>query len=133
MSAHQWVENQFSPRLTLTEFQAAAVNLLVDGLNTGPWNLPIKWQRVDWTYGRDGVRFVIRSHGGLATYDHDHLTRLVVLAHDQCIRLRIEPVAFSYLAIILSPRRREAASFMEGHPTMEEAVARIRPKLEAAA
>lgn len=126
MSAHIWVENQFSPQRRLSEFQAAAVNLLVRGMNTGPWNLPIKWERVDWTYGRDGVRFVMRAIGGLSTYDHDNLTRLVVLAHDQCIRVRIEPVAFRYLAIVMSPRRRDAKTFMDGHPTIEEAIARLR-------
>lgn len=131
MSAHEWVENQFEPRLTLTPFQASAVNLLSAAMATGPWNLGVKWANVDWTYGRDGVRFVMRAIGGLSTYDHDHLTRLVVLAHDRCIRVRIEPIAFRYLAIICSPRDRDAATFMDGHPTIEAAIERIRPKQEA--
>lgn len=121
MAAHEWVEaNVGHP---LSEFQRRAVDLLIAGLNTGPWNVPIKWERVDWRFG-GGVRFTLRK-SSLATFDFDHLTRLVILAHDRCIRVGVEPRSFQYLAITMYPRKSEGAMH-DRHPTIEEAIARLR-------
>lgn len=124
MAAHEWVEAHLQRKHPLSDFQRRAVDLLSAGLNTGPWNIPTKWERVTWRYS-EGVRFVIRISGGLSTFDFDHLTRLVILAHDRCIRVGVQPVSFAYLAITMFPRKADGAMH-DRHPTIEEAVERLR-------
>ncbi|HZS84188.1 MAG TPA: hypothetical protein VFA50_15035, partial [Stellaceae bacterium] len=58
-------------------------------------------------------------------YDFDHLTRLVIAAHDRCVRLDIEPAARRYLWLILHPREREGG-MSRRHPTIEQAIADFR-------
>ncbi len=124
MSAHEWVERQLSRETPLPAFPAAAIDLLCNALGVGPWNVPVRWDRASLTERR--CRFVLRTDG-LATFDSDPLTRLVVLAHDRCIRLQLSPAAFAYLAIEMWPRKRNGGDFSAHHPTIEEAIARLRP------
>lgn len=65
-------------------------------------------------------------YGGLASFDFSTLTRLAFLAHDHAIRAEVTP-AMRYLRITLSPRTREA-TMIQGHPTLEEAVAMHRKR-----
>lgn len=108
---------------TLSPFQGEAVCLMADGFGTGVYNLSVNWETVDWDFGR-GVCFVV-SHRGLATWDFNHLTRLVIGAHDRCIRLDIDARARNYLALMMWPRKREG-SMSERHPTIEQAIASFR-------
>lgn len=108
---------------TLTAFQRSAVNLLREGFATGIYNVSTNWEKVDWDFG-NGVCFVI-GWRGLATYDFDHLTRLVIGAHDRSIRLDIDARARNYLALMMWPRSREGG-MAQRHPTIEEAIARFR-------
>lgn len=62
---------------------------------------------------------------GLATYDFDWLTALVVLAHDSHTRLEIRPVNFHNVRLTFSQRKRSGDTF-ERHPTMESAMERVR-------
>ena len=127
--AGDWVESQWSrskPEFKLTAFQRLAVNVLVKGLATGPWNIDCDWKKADWNYGR-GVRFVVGGMAAqLSTYDFDRLTRLVIAAHDAAVRLEVEPRTFRHLAITIWPREREHTSVWGRHPTMEQAIARFR-------
>lgn len=61
----------------------------------------------------------------LATYDFDRLTRLVVAAHDHCVRLQIDSGGPRHLALRFWPRQREG-DITRRHPTMEDAMASIR-------
>lgn len=68
--------------------------------------------------------------GELATFDGSELTRLVIAAHDECVRVSVRPLAPRYLEILFSWRTRpgrfvEAWSY-DTHPTLEHAVARNR-------
>jgi hypothetical protein len=83
--------------------------------------------------GWGGVSFV--HYAGLATYDYDELTRLVVAAHEECVRVEIEGCGPRYLRIFLSPRVRPESdhdphrvSTMESHPTIDNAVAYLRSR-----
>lgn len=117
----EWVESAHG--LQLNEFQSRAVALLCKGYRTGPWNLQVKWQKVEWRYGR-GVAFTVR-HTHLSTYDFDFLTRLVIGAHEESIRIEINPKAFQYIQIVMHPRSRDGLKH-ERHPTIEQAVADYR-------
>lgn len=108
---------------TLSPFQRSAVSLLAEGFGTGIYNVSVNWETVDWDFGC-GVCFVI-GHRGLATWDFSELTRLVLGAHDRCIRLDIDARARGYLALKMWPRKREG-NISERHPTIEQAIAYFR-------
>jgi hypothetical protein len=63
---------------------------------------------------------------GLATYDFDELTRIVVLSHDRKIRVSVEPLARSYLSLLFHKRITREGSIMERMPFLDDHVAQIR-------
>lgn len=79
--------------------------------------------------GRENqIRCILEAHNCLATYDYRDLTRLVVMAHDRCIRAEIQPARGNALTIILTKRSREGDQCVR-HPTLEENVEKIRKDL----
>lgn len=76
----------------------------------------------------DGVWCELEAHNQLSTHDYDSLTRLIVMAHDRCIRAEIRPCGTKRLTLILSKRIREGA-YTERHPALEENVSKIRKEL----
>ena len=113
-----WVESHL--KRELTDFQRKAVELLCQGLNIAPYNISTNWEKVDWDWG-GGVRFKI-SHRSLATFDFDELTGLVILAHDQCVRVQIDAVAPRLMSIAMHQRHKRDGGMNERHPTMEQAI-----------
>jgi len=92
----------------------------------GPWNVPVNWDRTDWRHG-SGTAFTLNAYGhGLATFDTNRLTRLVIGAHEECIRVEVSPKAFRYLEIAMWPRKGREGSLFERHPTIEDAVKSYR-------
>jgi len=73
--------------------------------------------------GNHGVKVTIQD--GISSCDYDTLTRLVVAAHDECVRIEICSGGPRQLVIHLHPRVREG-DITERHPTMEEAVVSAR-------
>ena len=72
----------------------------------------------------DGIAVVV--HGSLATYDFGTLTALVIRAHDEAVRLEIQPASPKYLRLVFHPRKRDGGQVWERHPTMEWALERAR-------
>lgn len=66
----------------------------------------------------------VTLHDGLSTFDNDALTRLVVAAHDHCVRAEIIPLG-RYLGLFLHDRKRDGEVW-ERHPSIEEHVAWVR-------
>lgn len=62
----------------------------------------------------------------IATADWDQLTRLVLFAHERAVRVEITPHGPFHLALHMSARVRKPESYTSHHPTIEEAVAKIR-------
>lgn len=123
MSAADWVQRNLKGRV-LTAFQRDAVELLGEAMNTGIYNVQVRWDRADWNESYVKVNLFT---GGLSTFDFDHLTRFVLAAHDRCIRVDLIPVAPRYMGIFLSPRVREVGgNWSRIHPTIEEAIAKFR-------
>lgn len=81
-------------------------------------------RKVDWTSER--YISVPWGHRDLATYDDNLLTRLVVLAHDACIRLTIEPCSRVSLTLLFHPRIGPTGHTFERHPTLESAAKDVR-------
>lgn len=71
-------------------------------------------------------RWEVNNYGMLATADSDILTRLVISAHDQCIRVQIQSSGPRLVKIVLSPRHGRIGPFSEIHPTIEQAIEKIR-------
>jgi hypothetical protein len=68
-----------------------------------------------------GEGWAISHFGAMSTYDSDELTRLVLLAHEKCIRVQIEQGGPYRIRIAIWQRKREGSVF-ERHPTIEQAI-----------
>lgn len=62
----------------------------------------------------------------LATYDFDGLTRLVLLAHDNMIRVEVIPSGPRMVGLSLHKRHKRDGSMFERHPTIEAALEQHR-------
>lgn len=62
----------------------------------------------------------------LSTYDPDYLTRLVLLAHDRCVRAELVPGGPRRVRIAIWQRNTREGSSMVRHPTIEQALAAWR-------
>lgn len=111
------------PKVTLSDFQRRACEILARAMNTGIYNVPVNWEKVVWRHG-SSVRFTMYCRG-LSTFDFSQLTRLVIVAHDECVRIEIQPASKDYLYIYMSPREREG-DMTRRHPTIEDAIAALR-------
>lgn len=120
--AHQWVERALNRELT--DFQRRAVDLLCRSQGCGPYDLGTTFKSAAWEYGH-GVRFVL-YRPSLATFDGASLTRLVIGAHEEMIRVEIDPVSFKYLAVCMWPRVSREGNIGQRHPTIEQAVESYR-------
>ena len=117
-----WVESHLN--CDLTDFQRDCVQLLCSAMNTGVYNIQCNWNKVEWNYGFSGVAFVV-SHSDWSTFDFDRLTRLVIGAHDQCIRVNLSPVAPGRMRIAMFQRERTGQMSVR-HPAIEDAIANYR-------
>jgi hypothetical protein len=107
----------------LTTFHHRCCAILSRAFRTGIYNLPVKWEKAEFRGGSYPFTMVtVASHRGLSTWDFDHLTRLVIAAHEECIRVDLEPVSRGYIRIRMHPRQREGGMATR-HPTIEQAVA----------
>ena len=71
------------------------------------------------------VRVYVYDHD-LATFDSDILTTLVVLCHDQCVRLAISGHNPHRARLEFSARKGRDGSSSTRHPTIESAIERAR-------
>lgn len=108
-------------KANMTEAQRACFDLLCDVFH-GEHHAP---ERI-YAFGR-GIKCNAESHR-LSTFDFDYLTRLVVLAHDACVRVEIVSSGPGRIGLVLHKRSGRTGSSFDRHPTMEEAIERVRPK-----
>ena len=105
----------------MTEAQRACFDLLCDVFH-GEHHAP---ERI-YAFGR-GIKCNTESHR-LSTFDFDYLTRMVVLAHDACVRVEIVSSGPGRIGLVLHKRAGRTGSSYDRHPTMEEAIERVRPR-----
>lgn len=99
---------------------AALLSAWVDGLHHVPDS---QLRKADWA---NEHWIQLAWYGPLSTFDGDELTRLVVLAHDRCVRVELRPCNGRYVYLGFSPRAGREGSIFERHPTIEDALARVR-------
>ena len=73
-----------------------------------------------------GWGWKVSHYGELATFDYDQLTRLVLLAHDRCVRAAVMQGGPRGVAIGITARSRDTARMGTDHPPIEEAIAKFR-------
>lgn len=89
----------------------------------GIYHLDKQALKVDWS-NEDWIEIVI--WGCLCTWDFSHLTNLVIMCHETAIRLELIAAAPNYLRLVFYRRKRQAEATSKRHPTIEEAVERVR-------
>lgn len=65
---------------------------------------------------------VNHDRGDMATHDYNNLTRIVLMAHRDCIRVGITAVRNNILQIAIWQRQGREGSMSERHPTIETAI-----------
>jgi hypothetical protein len=80
-------------------------------------------KRVLW----DNSNYIeMRWVGAMGTFDSSELTMLVMLAHDRCIRVEIQPATKTELLIKFTPRVRNTLIQYDRHPSLETHIAALR-------
>ncbi len=77
------------------------------------------------TKSQEGTEFEsweMNRYGDMSTFDFDHLTRLVIAAHEHCVRASIQPSGPGMLKIRLDPRAGRDGRMSERHPTLAVAM-----------
>ena len=73
-------------------------------------------------------RWEVNHYGDLSTHDFNTLTRLVLSAHDECVRASISQGGPRAVKITLWPRYSRTGDMGERHPAMEYAVETLRKR-----
>lgn len=125
-AGHDWVEA--SLKIELTVFQKRVADI-IGFVWRGIYHLPAKRLRAAFEIppAWDGVELLVFDE--LSTWDFNKLTELVVLCHDQCIRLSVGPANPRYLRLLFHPREREGST-SQRHPTIEQAIEAIRERAQ---
>ncbi|MEM9584816.1 MAG: hypothetical protein AAGA08_17020 [Pseudomonadota bacterium] len=76
--------------------------------------------------GQTGVAY--NYYGELASFDFDGLTRLLLMGHEECIRVCIGPSGPGMIKIILHKRHKREGRLYERHPTIHDALEEFSPK-----
>lgn len=79
--------------------------------------------RADWTDS-----YIVLRLRDLATFDFAYLTRLVLLAHDYCVRVDISPSNMQAVRVMFHPRHSREGSISKRHPTIESVLADWRKR-----
>lgn len=81
-------------------------------------------RRAQWA---QATTITLECTGRLSTYDNDHLTQLVVRAHDACVRVELAaPRSPAKSFHVIFSRRDRVGGLHERHPALEQAVTRVR-------
>jgi hypothetical protein len=96
----------------MTESQRYCLSLLNDwiGAHNVPFVKPCG----------NGIKVSVSA--GLSTFDSDNLTRLVLLAHDRCVRIELAQGGPYRIGIKLHRRYTRKGGFFDRHPTIEQAI-----------
>lgn len=116
-----WLEPQLIRRgMVLSELGRDVADLL-GYLYQGLYHVSGIVDKCEW----DNKFYISLTHyNDLSTYDFNHLTTLVFLAHRMAIRVEIQPCNFKYLRILFHRRFRDGNMTVR-HPDIREALAKF--------
>ena len=77
-------------------------------------------------HGR-GIEINTREYR-LATFDFDYLTKLVIMAHNWCLRVAIDGSGPGMIKIILHKRHLVEGDIGKRHPTIEQAIEKYKDR-----
>lgn len=98
----------------------AKVERILDRTFSGAHNTPTSRKKpIDYSQAE---RIEVPIFGSLATFDGDQLTRLVIAAHDECVRVCVSPHSRLYLLLQFHPRAGREGRLFQRHPTMADAM-----------
>ena len=85
-------------------------------------------RRIKWGIHSDGGYSYVEYSTGeeLSTFDGNMLTRLVIAAHDACIRTTVAPSGPGMVKIQMWPRDGRKGPISHRHPTIEQAIKTMR-------
>ena len=129
-----WLVHEFKqkyPNDIPTPGHLQAMAAICEGLGS-PWNIPTNWDRANWYASTKGAISLFVRGGRLATFDFDHLTKLVLAAHKNCVRVEIEPANMQGVRVTFWPRDKAEGSMFERHPTLEQLAQRALSMAEPA-
>lgn len=116
-----WLEPQLIRKgMVLSELGRDVADLL-GYLYQGLYHVSGIVDKCEW----DNNHYISLAHyNDLSTYDFNHLTTLVFLAHRMAIRVEIQPCNFKYLRILFHRRFRDGNMTVR-HPDIREALAKF--------
>lgn len=103
---------------------ATVIGAVWRGLHHFPTKDAYRYEQLPLWAEEKHIRIVLNKGMPLCTWDSEHLTALVILAHEFCLRMEIEAATIGTLALSFWPRERNTGSTMTRHPTIAEAVQR---------
>lgn len=110
------------PQDKLNDHNRRHIEMIAESWQTRVYNLPINWEKAEFTPNYT----VITIRSMMATFDFDQMTRLVILAHDYCVRVDVSARAPGYLQLIFHDRQRDGTKIYNRHPTIEAAIEAVR-------
>lgn len=118
--------------MTFDEFKAAALRVM----NVAFGGQHHVW-KLKWDEGQDDGcpphSCEFRQNNGVSTYDYSELTAFVVACHDEHLRGSVSSCNRELkLELFARNRTDERNQIVFGHPTIEDAIARIRKTQTAA-
>lgn len=95
----------------------------------GIYHLRTSWlRRAAWS-DPDVIDVYVGLGADLATFDGDRLTRIVILAHDLCVRVEIVAAGPRGLRLLFHRREPVAVRLAQRHPRLEDAIVRLRVEM----
>jgi len=128
----EWLENSYKDLGVKCSPHGRDVAQILGIVYSGLYHISAKLEKVKWDHERAiEIKF---GYSNLATFDFNNLTKLVILCHDACIRLEIEPHTFDSMRFWFHRREGREGDITRRHPTIEQAIENARkakgPKLE---
>lgn len=132
MEHWEWLESSYNDHKIVCSEHGRNVAQILGIVFGGLYHIMTKIEKVQWHHERAiEIKF---GYTNMSTWDYDRLTRLVILCHDACIRLEIEPHTFNSLRFWFHRRDGREGDTSRRHPTIEQAIERARksggPKYE---
>lgn len=122
-----WVAS-LKPTRPMSDLGRAAADLLGD-VFLGIYHIDTKlFRQVDWS---DEQCIFVPINSSLCTVDFDHLTRLMVLAHDRMLRVELKGRSRGWLSVGVWQRNSRTGSVWQRCPTLEEHAMQLRAHFNA--